>query len=557
MSAFPSEVGEVDRPAARPAPPGSTLAVDPVIAAAVNPAGVPSVEPAIDPRRADRLCARIVSTTGRTVTSYAPFTGQPLARIPQSSVEDVAEAALRARAAQSSWAATPLRQRALLMLRLHDVVLDRQSEIMDLVQWEAGKVRKNAYDEAAHVALTARYYARTAARHLAPSRRVGLMPGLTSVHVNRVPKGLVGVISPWNYPFSMAMADGLPALLAGNTVVHKPDAHTMLSALLGAELLEDAGFPADVWQIVAGPGPVVGTEIVEQADHVCFTGSTATGKLIARRAADRLIGCSLELGGKNPMLILRDADLDRAAEGAVRACFSSAGQLCVSMERLYVADSVYDPFLERFVRRIGALKMSRAIGFGGDMGSLVSADQLARVTQHVADAVARGAAVVTGGCTRPDVGPLFYEPTVLTNVTPDMVCFDTETFGPVVSLSRFSTESEAVSLANSGEFGLNASIYSRDVSRARAVAARIRAGSVNINEAFAATFGSIDAPMGGMRQSGLGRRQGAEGIHRFVEAQTVASQRLLPFAPFWGMSDQQFVAAMNAQLRVLRRARRR
>jgi succinate-semialdehyde dehydrogenase / glutarate-semialdehyde dehydrogenase len=523
----------------------------------VSPPGAVDASPAIDVGLADRLVARIVSTSGRTVTSYAPFTGQPLATLPQSSVEDVAEAALRARTIQLPWAATPLRERASLMLRLHDVVLDRQSEIMDLVQWEAGKVRKHAYDEAAHVALTARYYARTASSHLAPSRRVGLMPGLTRVHVNRVPKGLVGVISPWNYPFSMAMADGLPALLAGNTVLHKPDAHTMLSALLGAELLEDAGFPADVWQIVAGPGPVVGAEIVEQADYVCFTGSTATGRLIARRAADRLIGCSLELGGKNPMLILRDADLDRAADGAVRACFSSAGQLCVSMERLYVADSIYDRFLERFVRRIKALKLSNEIGFDGDMGSLVSADQLATVTQHVADAVAKGATVVTGGRTRPDVGPLFYEPTVLTNVTSGMVCFETETFGPVVSLSRFSTEAEAVTLANSGEFGLNASVYSRDVRRALALAGQIRAGSVNVNEAFAATFGSIDAPMGGMRQSGLGRRQGAEGIHRFVETQSVAAQRVLPFAPFWGMSDQQYVAAMNAQLRVLRRIRRR
>ncbi|MDQ6642473.1 MAG: aldehyde dehydrogenase family protein, partial [Actinomycetota bacterium] len=297
---------------------------------------------ALEPAAVSALTARIVSTTGRSMPTYTPITGQPLAMIPQSGEADVKEAFNRARRAQRAWAQTALDDRAEKLLRLHDLVLDRQDEILDLICWESGKARKHAFDEPLHVALTARYYGRTAHQHLDPARRLGVIPALTRVEVNQVPKGVVGIISPWNYPFDLALIDGLPALLAGNAVVTKPDAQTILSALLGAQLLEEAGFPKDLWQVVAGPGAELGPQIVSRADYICFTGSTATGKVIARGCAERLIGASLELGGKNPILVLRDADLDRAAEGAVRATFSNAGQLCVSMERMFVADQVYD-----------------------------------------------------------------------------------------------------------------------------------------------------------------------------------------------------------------------
>ena len=214
-----------------------------------------------------------------------------MAHVPQSSDADVAEAFERARRAQAAWARTSLDDRAAMLLRLHDLVLDRQDEIIDLIVLESGKARKHAFDEPLHIALTARYYARTAHQHLDTQRKLGVVPGLTRVEVNRIPKGVVGIISPWNYPFTMALCDGLPALLAGNAVVTKPDAQTMLSALLGAQLLEEAGFPRDLWQVVAGPGSKVGTSIVQRADYVCFTGSTATGKLIAKQCAERLVGC--------------------------------------------------------------------------------------------------------------------------------------------------------------------------------------------------------------------------------------------------------------------------
>jgi succinate-semialdehyde dehydrogenase / glutarate-semialdehyde dehydrogenase len=512
---------------------------------------------ALDAGYVRQLTNRVVATTRREVPTYSPVNAQPLARIPQSGAEDVAEAFARARRAQGAWAGTSLDQRAELMLRLHDLLLDREAEITDLVCWESGKARKHAFTEAMHVAMTARYYARTAHRHLGKQRRLGAVPGLTRTEVNRVPKGVVAIISPWNYPFTMAVSDGLPALMAGNAVVIKPDAQTMLSALLAAQMIEEAGFPEDLWQVVAGPGPELGGPMIEHADYVCFTGSTATGRIIARQCADRLIDCSLELGGKNPMLVLRDADVDRAAEGAVRAAFSSAGQLCVSLERLFVADQVYDRFVERFVERTEAMRLEVGLGWESDMGSLISEEQLDTVVAHVEDARAEGARILTGGRARPDIAPYYYEPTILEGVSPDMTCFGDETFGPVMSLYRFADEADAIARANAGIYGLNAAVYSRNVPHAREVARQIRCGSVNINEAFAASFASMDAPMGGMRQSGLGRRQGAEGIHRYTDVQTIASQRLMPVAsPRFGLSYASFARLMHAELRLMRRLRR-
>jgi succinate-semialdehyde dehydrogenase/glutarate-semialdehyde dehydrogenase len=296
--------------------------------------------------------------------------------------------------------------------------------------------------------------------------------------------------------------------------------------------------------------------MIARSDYVCFTGSTGTGRLIAEQAGRHLVGCSLELGGKNPMLVLRDADVDRAAEGAVRACFSSAGQLCVSVERLYVADAVYDRFVDRFVARTRAQRLGPGLDWRSDIGSLVSPAQLATVTAHVDDAVAKGARVLTGGRPRPDLGPCFYEPTILEGVEPRMTCFAEETFGPVVSLYRFHDEADAVARANEGDYGLNASVYTRDLKRGRALARQVRCGTVNVNEGFAATFASLDSPMGGLRSSGLGRRQGREGLLRFTDPQTVAVQRLGGLAAPRGLSEERYADAMTRGLRLLRRVGR-
>lgn len=506
---------------------------------------------ALEPDYVAGLTRHVLSTTGETVLARTPINGQPLANIPQSSVEDVQEAFRRARAAQVQWAKTTLEERAACLMRLHDLVLSRQQEILDLVVWESAKSRLDAYGEALHIALTARYYARTGHQYLDTRRVQGALPGLTRVDINRIPKGVVGIISPWNYPFTMALCDGLPALMAGNAVVSKPDAQTMLSALMGAELLEQAGFPKDLWIVVAGPGRVVGTEIMEHADYICFTGSTATGKIVAAKCAERLIGCSLELGGKNPFIVLRDADLDKAAAGAVRATFSNAGQLCVSTERLIVAEEIADKFLEKFVKKTQEMNLGVGLDWGINMGSLISQDQLDTVTAHVNDAVAKGATVLTGGKARPDIGPFYYEPTILADVTPDMTCAGNETFGPVISVYRFTEESAAIAKANEGQYGLNCALYGKDTAHARDVARKIKCGTVNINEAYGATFASIEAPMGGMRESGMGRRQGAEGIHRYTEVQSVGTQRVVPVAPAFGMSDEQWARLMTAGTKVL------
>ncbi|GAA2000422.1 MULTISPECIES: succinic semialdehyde dehydrogenase [Nocardioides] len=534
--------------AANPSPAGGPLVEGPH-----DPEHDPTASYALEPDYVASLTQRILATSGETVPVRSPLDGAPLAHLPQSSEADVAEAFVRARRAQVAWSRTSLEHRSAILMRLHDLVLDRQEEILDLIVLESGKARKHAFDEPLHIALTARYYARTAHDHLDTRRKAGVVPVLTRVEVNRVPKGVVGIISPWNYPFTMALCDGLPALMAGNAVVAKPDSQTMLTALLGAQLLEEAGFPRDLWQVVSGPGSVVGTSIIAKSDYVCFTGSTATGTRVAQACAERLIGCSLELGGKNPMLVLRDADVERAAEGAVRGAFSNAGQLCVSMERLFVADQVYDRFVERFVARTQAMTLGATLAWENDMGSLISADQLETVTRHVEDAVAKGARVLTGGRARPDLGPFVFEPTILEGVTPEMTCFGQETFGPVISLYRFHDESDAVARANDGDYGLNASIYSQDGARARELARRVRCGTVNVNEAFAATFASVDSPMGGMRASGMGRRQGSEGIHRYTESQSVATQRLLRFSPVLGMSEETYAKVMTLNLRLMKK----
>ena len=507
---------------------------------------------ALEPDYVDALTSRVVSGSGLTREVRSPLDDAPLAHIPQSTESDVDVAFERARRVQAEWARTPVAERERCLLRLHDLLLDRQDELTDLIVLESGKARKHAFDEVLHLALTARYYGRTAARHLAPQRRAGVFPLLTRVDTLRQPKGVVGVISPWNYPLTMGMCDGLAALAAGNAVVAKPDAQTMLTPLLAVELLEEAGFPEGLWQIVAGDGPAIGGAIVAHADYVCFTGSTNTGRMIARGCAERLIGCSLELGGKNPMVVLGDADIEKAAQGAVRAAFSNSGQLCISIERMYVDASVYDRFLDRFVARTEAMTLGSTLGWENDMGGLISQAQFNRVVAHVDDAVAKGAMVRAGGHARPDLAPYYFEPTILTGVKPEMELYGKETFGPVVSVYRVESEDEAVEAANEGQYGLNASVYSGSGSRGRTVAARIKAGSVNVNEAFAATMASLDAPMGGMRQSGLGRRQGADGILRFTESQTIATQRMMPIAPTMGMSDHAYARVMTGSLRILK-----
>jgi succinate-semialdehyde dehydrogenase/glutarate-semialdehyde dehydrogenase len=517
------------------------------------PAATPTPLPAVVRGAAARLPAAVVATSGQTLTTRAPYNGEVLAELPQCGEADVRAAFARARTAQRAWAARPVRDRARVFLRMHDLVLSRQGEIMDLIQAENGKSRRDAFLEVADIANTARYYARTARGLLARKRRTGLLPGLTATRELRQPKGVVAVISPWNYPLALAAGDSIPALIAGNAVVQKPDNQTALTALWALDVAREAGLPTDLWQIVLGRGSTIGTALMTEADYVMFTGSTASGKRVAEQAGARLIGCSLELGGKNAMLVLDDADLERTVEGAVRACFSSSGQLCISIERMYVQDGIYDRFVPRFVEAVKNMHLGAGYDFGYDMGSLTSADQLAAVSAHVEDARATGAHVLAGGRARPDVGPLFYEPTVLSGVTDAARCFGEETFGPLVSLYRFGQVDEAIERANDTAYGLNASVWTRSARRGHEVAARLHAGTVNINEGYAAAWGSVDAPMGGVGESGLGRRHGSEGLLKYTESKTLARQRFLNIAPPGRMSYDGFARAMTVSLALLRR----
>ncbi|MFG2290882.1 succinic semialdehyde dehydrogenase [Streptomyces sp. NPDC048595] len=536
-------------PAEAPTPSGGGNPVAPA------PAGVRTAADVVTPEVAARLTRAVVGSG--TTANHTPFTGEKLADLPESTPEDVATAFERARAAQERWAKVPVRQRAAVLLRFHDLVLRRQAEVLDLIQLETGKARLHAHEEVQAVAVAARHYGRKGPAYLRPKGHTGVVPTLTKVTELRHPRGVVGQIAPWNYPFELSVGDALPAFVAGNAVVMKPDTETALTALWAREQLIEAGLPEDVWQVVIGEGPVVGPAVVEHADYVSFTGSTRTGREVAQGAAARLVGVSLELGGKNAMLVLKDADVDKAAAGAVRGCFSSAGQLCISIERLYVHESIADDFLERFAARTKAMRLGNSLAYGADMGSLVGERQLETVTRHVEEAVAKGAKLVAGGRPRPDIGPLFYEPTILDGVQAPMAVCGEETFGPVVSVYRFSDEDEAVALANATPYGLNSSVWSKDGRRGRAVAARLRTGTVNVNESYAAGYGSVQSPMGGMGDSGLGRRHGSEGILKYTEAQTVAHQRLMPLAPSFGMTDEKYARFMTRSLAAMKALRLR
>ena len=485
-------------------------------------------------------------------TIRAPFTGEILGAVPICTAEDVQIALQRARDAQRSWAQTRMSERKAIFLRYHDLILKHQEELLNLLQVESGKNRLTGQDEVFDVVINSRYYAVRAERYLHPQRRRGAIPFLTHTMELHQPIGVIGSIAPWNYPLAMAVSDAIPAILAGNCVVLKPAEETPFIALYAAQLLQEAGLPPDVFQVVTSKGRVVGPIFVKEADFLIFTGSTATGRRLAGEAGESLLKCSMELGGKNPAIVLDDADLGKTVDGILRGSFANAGQLCVHMERIYLQSGIYNRFVPELIRRVKEMKLSAVLDFSADMGSLISQDQLDKVTQHVEDALRKGATLLTGGKARPDIGPFFFEPTVLTNVKPEMNLCTEETFGPVVSIYRFDDVEQAIQLANASAYGLNSSVWTRNVRRGQQIASRLQTGTSNVNEALNAAWGSVDSPMGGMKASGLGRRHGREGILKYTESQTVATQSLMLIGPNRFLPPERYARTMTVILKLMK-----
>ena len=503
------------------------------------------------------LARDIRSTSGDTATVITPFTGQPLHALPLSSPQDVTDAYARARLAQIGWARAGFAHRRAVLLKAHDLLLSRRESLLDTLQTETGKTRGQAFEEVFQAAGVTRYNALAARRVLGGERRRSGLPVLVTTRVRYRPKGVAGVITPWNFPLSLAAMDVVPALAAGCGVVQKADNQGTLSILMLRRAFIDAGVPADLWAVVTGPGSEIGSAVTAGADYVCFTGSTPTGIRVGEQAASTLTGASLELGGKNPMIVLDDVDPHRAAAQAAYACFSSLGQLCVSIERIYVQRAVAERFLQEFSTLTRALLLGSGLDYRADVGSLTSQDQLDRVTRHVQDAVSHGATVHAGGRGRPDLGPYFFEPTILTGVTPAMLCFADETFGPVVSVSVVDTEQEAILAANDSAYGLNAAVLSGSARRGLRVAGALEAGSVNVNEGYRGSFSAVDAPMGGVKGSGLGRRNGPEGLKRFVDPVTISLATGVLRLPGTGTEFARLVGPMVLLARTLKAARRR
>jgi acyl-CoA reductase-like NAD-dependent aldehyde dehydrogenase len=466
-----------------------------------------------------------------------PATGEVVGSVATVSVEELHAMAERGRAAQPAWEALGFDGRAKVLRRAQKWTTDNAERIAKTIVAESGKTYEDALlAEVAYAANAFGFWAKHAPAYLGDERVRSANPFVLGrkLVVRYRPLGLVGVIGPWNYPLTNSFGDCIPAMAAGNAVILKPAEVTPMTSLLMQECMRECGLPEGIYQVAQGSGSTLGPELIDLADMVMFTGSTETGKKIMERASRTLTPVSLELGGKDPMIVLADADIERAANAATYYSMQNGGQTCISVERVYVEAPIYDEFVRRVAEKVGALRQGVPGGAGTyDMGAITNPPQVELISRHVDEAKAAGARVLTGGHAREGKGH-FYEPTVLVDVDHSMSAMTEETFGPTLPIMKVADADEAIRLANDSDYGLSSSLWTRDRRRADQLSRRIEAGSVSVNNTVIATF-QTPVPMGGWKQSGLGTRfGGANGVLKYCRQQSVVEERIaLTAEPNW------------------------
>jgi acyl-CoA reductase-like NAD-dependent aldehyde dehydrogenase len=485
------------------------------------------------------------------VASFNPANGELLEEFACSTAVEICAAVARARILQPAWYELGVRNRVAFLRRFQNLLHENKSEVARVITRESGKPYVEALTTEILVVLDAtRFLIENAYRLLRgePVPHANLAMKTKAGSILREPYGVIGIISPWNYPFSIPATETLAALVAGNAVVVKPSEFTSVSAIELGSLLHDAGVAKDLFQVLPGDGSS-GAALVESGiDKLVFTGSGPTGKRIAESAAARFLPVVLELGGKDPMVVLDDADLGVASSGAIWGAFVNAGQACLSVERCYVHRSLYETFLKLCVAKTKQLRVGAGMNADIEIGPLIHPRQLETLEAHVEEARSQGARVLTGGRRLPELGPNFYAPTVLADVTHEMRIMREETFGPVLPLMSFETEEQAIQLANDSEYGLAASVWTRNRKRGESIARRIQAGTVMINDAVSC-FGIREAPHGGVKASGSGRTHGRFGIEEMVRIKYLDSDRLPGLKKVWWYGyGESFARQMEAFL---------
>ena len=477
----------------------------------------------------------LASAPPSEIISYDPATGQEIGRVPLRSIGDVRDAVARARAAQPAWSERPFNDRAIVFSRAREIILNQIDEIARLISRETGKPVAEAVSmEIVPTLDLMHYFARNTADLLRPQRidigQYGLM-GRSSRIVYK-PLGVIGIISPWNFPWATPLDEVVMALMAGNSVVLKPSELTPFTALKIGEVLSASGLPKGLLEIVTGDGSTGAALVDSGVDKIMFTGSVATGKRVAEVAARHLTPTVLELGGKDPMVVLDDANLANAARAAVWGAFANSGQACASVERCYVHESIAPKFIELVVKETGELKQGSSLTDEIDVGAMSNERQLRIVEQHVRDAEAKGGKILVGGNRDEQSFGWFHEPTVITNVDHSMTLMREETFGPVLPIMTFKSDEKAVELANDSIYGLTASIWSNNIARAQRLATQIEAGTVMVNEVVY-THGIAQTPWGGVKQSGYGRTHGRLGLLEMVSPRHIHVNRFPSLPDVW------------------------